>query len=41
MSVTTFSRQASPAEMAAEIDRRGTVIEALEAEIAAMRESAG
>lgn len=41
MSTATFNRQASPAEMASEIDRRGTVIEALEAEIAAMRESAG
>lgn len=41
MSVTTFNRQASPAEMGAEIDRRGSVIETLEAEIAAMRSNAG
>jgi len=37
MSVTTFERNASIAEMAVEMDRRGAVIEALEAELDAER----
>lgn len=34
MSVTTFSTQATPDKFAAEMDRRGTVIEHLEARLA-------
>lgn len=41
MSVSTSIRQASPAEMAAEIDRRGAVIEELEASLAAQRSRDG
>ena len=37
MSVATVQRQASVAEMAAEIDRRGAVIEKLEAEVEGLR----
>jgi len=41
MSVSTSIRQASPAEMAAEIDRRGAVIEKLEARLAAQPSRSG
>lgn len=37
MSISTFSRQATPQEMAVEIDRRGRVIESLEGEIQRLR----
>ncbi|CAH1657035.1 hypothetical protein CHELA1G11_11211 [Hyphomicrobiales bacterium] len=37
MSIATVQRQASAAEMAAEIDRRGAVIESLEAEVESLR----
>ncbi|CAH1665726.1 MULTISPECIES: hypothetical protein [unclassified Chelatococcus] len=38
MSIATVQRQASAAEMAAEIDRRGAVIDSLEAEIERLRD---
>lgn len=38
MTIATFSRQASVSEMAAEIDRRGAVIESLEAEVERLRD---
>ena len=40
MTVATFYREASRDEMAKEIDRRGRVIELLEAEIERLREAA-
>jgi Trm5-related predicted tRNA methylase len=36
MSISTFARNASIAEMAVEMDRRGAVIEALEAKLKAV-----